>query len=76
MTTDANEIPTSALGRIADRLRRKPLVLVVILFSLCAGPAFAGHVFPEAPLVKQILGGWVCGGYFALCAIPEHFLEL
>jgi hypothetical protein len=32
--------------------------------------------FPEAPLMKQILGGWIFGGFFSLCALPAQFLEL
>lgn len=63
--------------RVRMRLvRGKPLVSGALLAALVAGPLFARTVFPEAPLSKQLVGGWIAGVYFALCALPEHFLDL
>ena len=50
--------------------------LAVVAVGLVAGPAFAMTVFPEASLAKQVLGGWIAGVYFSMCAIPEYFLDL
>ncbi len=64
------------LAAIRKVLRGRLVPALAIVAGLVAGPAFAISVFPEAPLVKQVVGGWIAGVYFALCAIPEYFLDL
>ena len=64
------------IPRVAARLRSKPVVAVVLAAGIVGGPYLAGMMFPEASLAKQILGGWILGCFFALCTMPEKFLEL
>lgn len=70
--------PTS--GRLPwqlwHRLKRRPIVLLALAVGAIGGPLFASVAFPEAPMAKQLLGGWIAGFFFALCTVPEHFLDL
>ncbi len=61
--------------RLAERIRTRPIGVVAVAIAVAGGPYFAGLVFPEAPVEKRLFGGLVLGAYFALCAVPEEFLE-
>ncbi len=69
------ETPPSWRRRLAERIRSRPIGLAALAIALVGGPYLAGLIFPEASLGKRLFGGLVLGAYFALCAVPEEFLE-
>lgn len=62
--------------RLLARLWANPIVMVVLVLGLIAGPMTAGYLVPDVSLTKRIFGGAIVGFYFALCAAPEQFLDL
>ena len=60
--------------RVMAWVRENPLPTVCMIAGPIAGPFYAQFAFPDVELWRQVFGGAIAGGYFALCAIPHRYM--
>jgi hypothetical protein len=63
----------SPLARLAAELSEHPFGYGILAAFTAAGPLVVHFLFPDAPLLAGLIGGFVFGGYAALCAVPDDF---
>lgn len=67
--------PKGWLARLRAELRRHAIGYGVLLAFMLLGPLLVHLIFPEAPLLLGVVGGFAFGVYAAVSAVPDRFFE-
>lgn len=67
--------PAGWRARLRAELRRHAIGYGVLLAFVLLGPLLVHLIFPEAPLLLGVVGGFAFGVYAAVSAVPDRFFE-